>query len=371
MPGLKVATPTLDAPFGLAPPVAVRPLTVTERNWLIAVSIVVGAALLFVGVQALERAYGHAQRSEAFVYHPVETSMRLVAVAHILLGTLFLATSRAMGRPGSWWRFASLLGLGVGLCWAYGSAGGHSAALPKALFYAYFLTHEFRDQTFFYRANGDCPVPASDRATTRDLLRVPTLLVSFLGALFVAGAGLRVGNPRRYTEALLGWAPEALIPWIGLLPLAAVTLWSVAFRRHLDRAYAGGTRGFLRLHRPVLTVYAGILVVLLLDILISGRAYAIVTLHVAAWYVFTWRQLKLRPAPVPPPRRLSWAWMRSTPRGFDVLHGGVVALTLVAAGVWAYGFRNDASLAPFYVMISRDAFPFWTVMHVTLSWFPR
>lgn len=348
-----------------------RPLTLTERNWLVSLAIVVGGAVLFLALQAWERAYGHTQRGEAFVYHPVETSMRLVAVAHILLGTLFLATSRAMQRPGAWWRFGALLALGVGLCLAYGNAQGPGAALAKALFYAYFLAHEFRDQTFFYRANGDCPVPKDDVATTRDLLRVPTLLVAFLAALFVAGAGLGVGNPRRYTTALLGWAPASLHPFLGLLPLLAVTLWSAAFTRHLGRAYAGGARAFFRLHRPVLLVYAGVLGVLLLDILISGRAYAIVTLHVAAWYVFTFRQLRARPAPVPAPAPMTWRWMRGTPRGFDVLHVGLVAVTLLAAFVWAYGFRNDAGLSPFYVTLSRDAFPFWTIMHVTLSWFPR
>lgn len=348
-----------------------RPLTLTERNWLAAFSIVVVGALAFVGVRAWERAYGHAERTEAFVYHPVETSMRLVAVAHILLGTLFLATSRAMQRPRAWPRLVALTGLGVGLCLAYGQASGPAVPLAKAAFYAYFLAHEFRDQTWFYRANGDGPPPGADDGTTRDLLRVPTLLVAFLGALFVAGAGLGVGNPRRYTEALLGFSPEGLRPVVGLLPLAAVLLATRAFARRLGRTRPGGLWAFLVEHRPVMLVYAGILGVLLLDIVISGRAYAIVTLHVAGWYVFTFRQLRARPAPAPSPRPPGWRWLRGTPRGFDVLHLGLVGLTLLAAAVWAYGFRNDPDLAPFYVMLSRDAFPFWTIMHVTLSWMPR
>lgn len=356
-------------------PGAPRPLTRTERNWLVSVGIVVGAALLFLALHAVERALGRRERSEALVYHPVETSMRLIALAHIVLGTLFLATSRAMQRPYAWPGLGLLAALGVGLCLAYGGAEGRGAALARALFYAYFLAHEFRDQTFFYRANGDCPGavggPRAGDPVARDLLRVPVLLVAFLAALFVAGAGLRVGNPRRYTEALLGWAPDALVPVLGFVPLLAVSVAAFAFRRRLDREHEGGAGGFLRLHRPILLVYAGILGVLLLDILISGRAYAIVTLHVASWYVFTAHQLRTRPAPVPAPRPLTWRWMRSTPRGFDVLHIGLVLLTLVGAWVWAYGFRNDPTLAAFYVVLSRDAFPFWTIMHVSLSWLPR
>jgi hypothetical protein len=357
-----------DATLALPSP---RARTLTERNWLLAFGIVVGAALLFVALQAVERALGLTDRGERVVYHPVESSMRLIAIAHILLGTLFLATSRAMSKPWAWARLASLAAFGVGLCVLYHLGGGHDAALPKALFYAYFLSHEFRDQTFFYRANGDCPVPASDTKTTRDLLRVPVLLVAWLAALFVAGAGLRVGNPRRYTDALLGWAPDGLVPVLGFVPVAVVLVLHGLFLRHLARTYAGGWRGFFRLHRPVLLVYAGVLGVLLLDILISGRAYAIVTLHVTAWYVFTWRQLRSRPPPQPPPAPATWRWLRGTPRGFDVLHVGLVLVTLLAAGLWAWGFRNDPALGPFYVTLSRDAFPFWTIMHVTLSWMPR
>ena len=46
--------------------------------------------------------------------------------------------------------------------------------------------------------------------------------------------------------------------------------------------------------------------------------------------------------------------------------------SLVQEGNSAYE-RNeyDAALSAFYVTLSRDAFPFWTIMHVTLSWLPR
>ena len=53
-----------------------RPLTVTERNWLVALAIVVGSVLLFAAIQAAEVRWGHAAKEEAFVWNRVETPMR-------------------------------------------------------------------------------------------------------------------------------------------------------------------------------------------------------------------------------------------------------------------------------------------------------
>ena len=74
---------------------------------------------------------------------------------------------------------------------------------------------------------------------------------------------------------------------------------------------------------------------------------------------------------MPPPAPLTWRWVRATPTGFRWLHLGLLAAVIVAAIVWAYGFRNDASLTAMDVVLSRDAFPYWTIMHVTVSWVPR
>ena len=63
--------------------------------------------------------------------------------------------------------------------------------------------------------------------------------------------------------------------------------------------------------------------------------------------------------------------MRSTPGGFSFLHGGLVVLTLLGCAVAAYGFRNDASQSWFQLVPSRDAFPYWTIMHITLSFVPK
>jgi hypothetical protein len=348
-----------------------RPLTVTERNWLTAFWIVVGSGALFWGLWWLERGAGPVSREQAFVYHPIETPMRFVGLAHFLVAILFMTTSRAMARPSSWLWLAGLLALGYGLCRAFSAAGGVSEAVPRALFFTYFLLHEFRDQAYFYEANGDLPAGPERARVKRDVLFVPLLALGLIFAVFLAGAGLRLGGARRYTDTLLGWAPDAFVPVLGLLPIALLALAVRLWRRRIERRYEGGLRAFLRTHRPMLFVYGGILAVLALDLLINRRAYAIVTLHVAAWYVFVLAGFARRTAPTPAPAPMTWRWMRSTRAGFNTLHLGLLGLVVAAALVWAYGFRNDAALGAMNVVLSKDAFPYWTIMHVTVSWIPR
>ena len=346
-------------------------LTTTERNWLRALAIVVGSVVLFWGLHLVEVAAGRTVREEAFVYHPAETPMRMVGLAHFLVAILFMTTSRAMKTPSSWLWLVGLLGLGYVLCRLFEEAGGVKAAIPKALFFTYFLVHDFRDQAFFYEANGDLARGPDARQTRRDLLGIPLLALGLILGVFFVGAGLRIGGARRYTDELLGWAPQALIPVLGLVPMALVGLFFLRWRAGIERRHAGGLKAFLRTHRPMLLVYGGILAVLLFDILVNRRAYAIVTLHVAAWYVFVLAGFARRPAPSPAPPAPSWRWMRSTAPGFNLLHLGLLALVIVAALVWAYGFRNDATLTAMDVVLSKDAFPYWTIMHVTVSWMPR
>jgi len=127
----------------------------------------------------------------------------------------------------------------------------------------------------------------------------------------------------------------------------------------------------LAVHRPICVVFAGMLVVVLLDLLVNGRVYSIVTLHVTAWYVFVLHQFSRRAAADPAPPRFGWKWIRTTRSGFQFLHLGLLALAMIGAGVWAYGFDNSPSQVGFSAVLSRDAFPYWTIFHVTTSFTPR
>src|SRR5688572_18793800 len=101
--------------------------------------------------------------------------MRMVGLAHFLVAIAFVTTSRAMKTPSSWAWLLGLSVVGVGLCLLFARHGGVDARLPNALFFTYFLLHEFRDQTFFYDANGDLPRGSDAKRVKRDILGIPLL----------------------------------------------------------------------------------------------------------------------------------------------------------------------------------------------------
>ncbi len=348
-----------------------RTLTTTERNWLWALAIVVGSALFFWLLYAAEQRWGHTVREERLVWHAVETSMRYLALSHFLVAILFMTTSRSMRKASSWAWFAGLAMFGTGLSMAFASAGGLEMHVAAALFYTYFLVHEFRDQAFFYRVNGDAPKDADPDELRKTLWTVPAVVMGLIGTIFFAGAAFEIGGARRYTEAVFGDLPQTARYVIGALPIAAMIVVTHLLRRSYARKHPGGISGFARANRPILFVFGGILAVLIADIIITGRVYAIVTLHVTAWYVFVVRGFAKRPPPEPRPRAFTWTWMRSTLAGFNFLHIGMLVLVMAAGAVWAYGFDNSASQSFFWVLLSREAFPFWTIMHVSVSFLPR
>ena len=64
-------------------------------------------------------------------------------------------------------------------------------------------------------------------------------------------------------------------------------------------------------------------------------------------------------------------WVRTTQTGFQTLHLGLLVVLMAIGVVWAYAFHNDAAHHAMWVLVSRDAFPYWTIMHVTVSFTPR
>ncbi|MGE0193710.1 MAG: hypothetical protein AB7T63_16925 [Planctomycetota bacterium] len=344
-------------------------LTLTERNWTWAVLFVGGLAALFGAVEALEIAAGRTNRATRFVYDAFETSTRTFAIAHILVGTAFLLTSRTMERRSSRLWFGTLAVAGVAFCWLFQAAGGRHAHVPAAVFYAYFFVHEFRDEAWFYRANGDA-VGLDDEAARRDVLRLPALALGILLCVFLVGGAWGIGGTRRYGDELLGgWsqgARQALGAAFIALTATVVHLNVLGLRRR-----HGSVLAFLRMHRPIVVVYAGTFVLIFLGAVFTGRLSFIVALHVAAWYVFATRRLKASAPEAPVAKPGSWRWMRTTQVGFQTLHLGLFAIVVALGLVWAYVYGNDPSNRVLWALVSRDAFPFWTILHVTLSFTPR
>ncbi len=346
-------------------------LTATERNWLKAVGLVAGSVLLFHGILALESLAATRRPSERLVYQPVETSMRCMAIPHFLIAILFTASSRKMRRARSWLQYAGLAVMGVGLCLLFAKAGGREDLIAKGVFLLYFAVHEFRDEAFFYTANGDAPRSAGSGRPSRGIYLAPAALLWFSLAIVALCAAFEIGGLSRYTRPLYGDLSDSARRGLGVLPMLGLGACSAWMLRRARRFHPGGAAAFVRAHRPILRVFGGILLFILIDLILHGRVHALVSLHVTAWYVFTIQMLDRRPPATPAPRTFTWAWMRTTRAGFVFLHVGLFVAVTVGCAVWAWGFRNAPSHHAFRFLLSREAFPYWTIMHITLSFLPR
>ena len=342
-----------------------RDWTATESNWLWGLALAAGGALVFSAIGAVEDALVDAPRRAQLVWSPWETLTRFLAIAHTLVATLFLLTSRRVrSGAGAGW-VAGLAALGALLCLGFRTAGGLESAIGVIAFFAYFLMHEVRDELFFYRANGDAPAtPRGARAAPALWPWAALLLAGIVASL---GVGILAGARARRVSLTGALLPGHVVVAVGML--AAGIAVGVAALRRLRAGGAGGWRGALAEHRPLVVVLGGLYAVLMGGFALTGRAYAVVAVHVMVWFVFALRRLG---APAGPrPRPFTWRWMRGTRAGFAAMHGGVLGAVIAAAGVWAFGLGNAGEPAIFGMLLSRESFPYWTIMHVTLSWVPR
>ena len=343
-----------------------RTLTVTERNAAWALVGTLGLFALFWGLGRLERAaLPSTDRAARFVREATETTARLLAVAHTLVATLFLVTSAKVRSARGATTVVGLAVASVALCLGFAALGGRAGGVAMGLFAVYFLVHDLRDEAWFYGANGDM-APAEAR-------RAGAALGGFV--LFVmlatAAGGVAVGLPRLTTPlGLASWPVAGRVAAAGAGVLAALTVAHLCMRA-FARGPVRGAPAEARRHRPLVVVLLGVYAVFFASIALTGRFYALVATHVVLWYVFTLRRLATAPPPATPPRMGSWTWMRSTVAGFNALHLGLMGLLVALAAAWAFGFRNDPELTGLRLLLSREAFPYWTLVHVTLSWMPR
>ncbi|MBK8913255.1 MAG: hypothetical protein IPM64_01410 [Phycisphaerales bacterium] len=301
--------------------------------------------------------------------------MRIFGLPHFLIGTAFLLTSRRMRGAGSWMRLTALAAIGIGLCMLFDRFGfdpaypGEFNPIALLLFYFYFLIHGFRDEAFFYKSYGDMPADAQ-RDHERIMGVLQALMLGLLLALLLP-AYLLYGEfyPKFQHPALSAMFPAdwpyamRFLATVGPMALIAVyALWRIS------RRFEDGLTGLWRVHRPILTVFL-ISTGIILVALASGpwTFNFVVLMHFVGWYLFGRYSLGRRPAP-PEVRPWTWNWMRGTRTGFTVLHLGLAAVFVGLLAISTYGFGKEDVLE---LVIGSKAFFYWTIMHVTLSFFPR
>lgn len=313
----------------------------------------------------LERAvFGEAHLCD----QPFSSAMLILGLPHVMIGFLFMVTSLGMRNARSRVAIGTMLLAGVVLCWLFLLAGGPNARprIPMALVALYFLVHSYRDEWFFYRSYGE----EGPRADRRHLpLMLSGLLATVLGLLWtlaITGAPLS-----RDVDALIdlqgmgGGQRMALwlIPLGTLGTLAWVCIISATRRsgRTLSQLFADD--------RPLWFVYLTVPLMVLVCAPLGGKFHALVLLHVIGWWVFASVSLN-RTNQKPRPARGLWIWLRTTQSGFQTLHG---VSAVVVLGLLLFYFHSPTPLqdTAWSWFLDRDAFYYWTVMHVTVSFVPK
>lgn len=314
--------------------------------------------------------------------NPAELPMRLFGLPHFIVGTLFLFSSRRMKEPGAALWLVGLLAAGVGLCWVFYTFGQEQHTfrdgrvefkfhpLAVLLFYFYFLIHGFRDEAFFYRAYGEMP---KDQAEThkRIMTVLQILLLGLVMALGIPAYALygQLFRPDEFRDDTLASIFPAQWPyaWRFFMLLAPVALFGLIALRRIAGVFPDGLRGLWRLHFPIMFVFTVSTGIVLLS-LVSGpwTFNAVVLMHFVGWYIFARVSLERRP-PAQPPQGW-WQWMRLTKPGFTVLHIGLAVLVTLLVAVSVYAFGKSG---PLELVVGSKAFYYWTILHVTLSFFPR
>jgi hypothetical protein len=151
-----------------------------------------------------------------------------------------------------------------------------------------------------------------------------------------------------------------------LLPAAAV---NALFAWWMQRSYPGGWRAIWREHHPILMVFLWSTLIVLSTLLVGPWTFNFVVLaHFVGWYLYALRKLRTIPAAARAAPAEPLRWMRTTPAGFNLLHLGLTVVVVALIAVSTYLFRGQGWLD---MLVSGPSFYYWTVLHVSLSFYPR
>lgn len=292
-----------------------------------------------------------------FIESPADVMVRAFGTAHFLVGWLFLLTSPSLRS----WRAVGRLGVcvlvGVAACLGFAAGGGLRNPLMVMAFYSLFLVHEVRDQADLFLAYGD-----GDRCGGQVLIwlrrSVCLLFVSVLGSAYLVN-GLVFDRHQLLTHA----SPHLFVG--GLLALA-LTTGAACWRLHREALREHGAfTAFSDAYRPLLSVYAGILAILVLGSLLGSVGFnLLILIHVTSWLVFVSYRLSRRPTAA----SNLWGWLRHTSGGFLTLHLSIIFAVLVLMALRVYCWQRGGMVS---VLLATSSFPYWSFLHIATSFARR
>lgn len=315
-----------------------------------------------------------------YIREASEAAMRYITIPHILIGFMFLVSSKnnRSTRQRLW--TVGLLAAGAALCVLYRLGGGPADVVLSAGVYFFFLVHELRDEAMFYTVLGEsAPIP--DKAAFRNFVRAMiALILCSLAVVIIAPASFGIyAEKLRLKSTGLASMQLAETAWLQgtlpmpvkiaccILPIAAVAVgYSFVLRKYARSFGYANVKTFTEAHSRLFFVMFGVAAVLGAALLLTQRAYSLILFHVVAWYIFASYQFG-RFAPKEKPKSL-WIWMRTTTAGFKTLHIGLAVGLMVLGLVWTLGMNQHPALV---WLLAPESFLYWTLMHIMVSFVPR
>jgi hypothetical protein len=300
---------------------------------------------------------------------PFAAVMQVFGLPHFAIAFLFMATGAGAAAARRGLAIGASLLAGVALCGLFYLAGGPDARprLPLTLVALYFVVHAYRDEWHFYRRYGE-------EGPRRDRRHLPLLLLGLLATVaavswtVVALTGTPSRSLRRYVDPALLDGVGRIGLW--LVPVAVLAVVAAVCLTTATRHAGLGLGRLIARDRPLWFVYLMVPVVVGVCGLFDGEFHSMVLLHVIGWWVFASLALARRRSSGGPGTLGVWRWMRSTQPGFQTLHGALVLAFLALLVTYAHSPDTFAG-TPLAWVLGRDAFYYWTVMHVTTSFVPK
>jgi hypothetical protein len=274
----------------------------------------------------------------------------------------------------------------LGLCWLFHLSGGYRNQLAVVSLGVFFVAHGLRDDVFFYRqrsglAISDDEYPHVFRMSVWLQLAGLALAGAIIYPVYIYGFLWVKGHLQvsRFLDRVI--FPSSTSQSFKMAALASpLLLIAAGLVRAIHRRHPGGIVDLLRSHWPLTIVLGSTLgVVASSAIFTPGILILLIILHFTAWYIFAARRLAEQPARAS--QGITWRtpneWFKRTYTGFNVFHGGLIALFSGLILFNHYVLRHQYMCIgghwmenPLSFLLDFKAFPYWTVIHITLAFTP-
>ena len=313
-------------------------------------------------------------------------AVRLMGFAHYTVALYFLFTSKKVRSLQSMlWLGAFFIGA-LGLCWLSYQLGGYHNRIALISLSIFFVAHGLRDEVFFYRQRSgpairDDEYPHVFRMSIWLQLAGLAVAIAIIYPIYVYGFLWVKGHPQVsdfldrvvFTGSISKSMKMAAVALPALL--IAAGLLGAIHRRH-----PGGIGDLLRSHWPLTVILGFILAIVASSAFLSpGIVIIVIIAHFTGWYVFAACRLAEQPPQVS--QGITWRtpneWFKRTYTGFNVFHGGLIALFsgLILFNHYVLAHRPMTIAGhlmdnPISFFLDFKAFPYWTIIHVILAFAP-